>query len=150
MRLGKNILEKIWYGLYAAYNTAFVSGVDISLMKSVTDWNFVISSGLIYLYNIAFTCLRIAPPLIAYKMKKIDFKKMVNYTQLFLFTFPFQDAFYYGVQGINPVSPVTEKPWHYPWANTFIPVREYFAGYTSAAGLIEIIKRKIIKISDKF
>lgn len=85
MELRKKIRENIGYGLYsvykksrknighisyAIYNTVLVSGIDIPMMKSVTDWNFVNSSGLIYVYNAIFTGIRLLLPILLYL--KID------------------------------------------------------------------------------
>lgn len=142
--------------LYGLYNTALVTIPDMAIMNSITDWNSFNSSGLNWAYLAAFNGLKLLPPILLY-LKDRSKHEFANYVEIYAWTLPFQDLFYYTVKSIqsvfqgpfiNPLSPFEGQDWiksynyTFPWGNE--QVAQYFGRSFALAGIYSLIKRNCL------
>jgi hypothetical protein len=162
----KNFVGDHKYAFYAAYNTFGVAIPDVIAMNSVTDWNAAISpdAGMFGIspydyYKALFLGIRLAPIASYYiknRKKKGTLAETSKLFETFLWTRAFQDPVYYGLKGMNPISPIPDKPFTYPFNTGSQHVAEYIMGelrtagaYSTVALLADTAKERFLEINLK-
>jgi hypothetical protein len=147
----KNFVGDHKYAFYAAYNTFGVAIPDVIAMNSVTDWNAAISpdAGIFGIspydyYKALFLGIRLAPIAGYYiknRKKKGTLAETSKLFETFLWTRAFQDPIFYGLQGINPISPFPDNPYTYPFNTGSQHVSDYIMGELRTAGAYSFVTR---------
>lgn len=141
-----------------AFWTAVGSNIiDIPAMLSVPNdyWPKFISSGQYYAYLTAFSAAKFLPSIyygtryLISKHYKKDLDESERYkkdfldcTEVGLWANGAQDFVFYGIRGMNPISPNPEKPYYLPFAWFDEHVAEFIGRNVAVAGAFSAIKRR--------